>query len=81
MIKGFDIWQPQPRVELPLFDNHMVVAKIAQEIEARFTKSAPKITALMIRNHGPTVWGASLQEAYNRFEILDFVLAYRARQR
>jgi methylthioribulose-1-phosphate dehydratase len=35
----------------------------------------------MIRAHGPTVWGRSLQEAYNRFEILDFLLRYLARPR
>jgi methylthioribulose-1-phosphate dehydratase len=74
MIKGFDLWQQNPKVDLPLFPNHLDVAKIANEIEARFRRSPPAITALMIRDHGPTVWGASLQEAYNRFEILDFLL-------
>jgi len=74
MIKGFDVWQQKPKVDLPLFANHLDVAKIAREIEARFRKSKPAVTALMIHNHGPTVWGRSIQEAYNRFEILDFLL-------
>lgn len=78
MLKGFDIWQQRPRVDLPLFDNHLDVARIAGEIEARFRKSPPAVTALMIRAHGPTVWGDSLQQAYNRFEILDFLLRYLA---
>lgn len=78
MIKGFDIWQPRPKVDLPLFENHLDVAKIAQAIETRFKKTAPGITALMIRAHGPTVWGRSLQEAYNRFEILEYLLRYQA---
>jgi methylthioribulose-1-phosphate dehydratase len=78
MIKGFDIWQQQPKVDLPLFDNHLDVGKIAREIEARFRKAPPPLTALMIRAHGPTVWGDGLQEAYNRFEILDFLLRYAA---
>jgi methylthioribulose-1-phosphate dehydratase len=78
MIKGFDIWQQQPKVDLPLFDNHLDVGRIAGEIEARFRKAPPAITALMIRAHGPTVWGRSLQEAYNRFEILDFLMRYMA---
>jgi methylthioribulose-1-phosphate dehydratase len=80
MIKGFDIWQQNPRVDLPLFDNTLDVTKIAKLLEARFSKSSPAITALMIRGHGPTVWGAGLQEAYNRFEILEFVLQYAARR-
>jgi methylthioribulose-1-phosphate dehydratase len=76
MLKGFDIWQQNPKVDLPLFENHLDVAKIAKEIEARFKKAKPAVTALMIRAHGPTVWGAGLQQAYNRFEILDFLLRY-----
>lgn len=78
MIKGFDIWQPRPKVDLPLFENHLDVAEIAREIEARFQKHRPAVTALMIRAHGPTVWGRSLQEAYNRFEILEYLLRYQA---
>ena len=81
MIKGFDIWKQNPKVDLPLFDNHLEVARIARDIEARFGKSAPAVTALMVRSHGATVWGRSLQEAYNRFEILEFILSYMARSR
>ena len=80
MIKGFDIWQQNPKVDLPLFENHLEVAKIARDIEARFRKTAPAVTAFMIRAHGPTVWGRSLQEAYNRFEILDFLMRYATRR-
>lgn len=80
MIKGFDIWQQSPKVDLALFENHLNVDKIAKEIEVRFKKSEPAVTALMIRGHGPTVWGGSLQEAYNRFEILQFLLTCAARR-
>lgn len=78
MIKGFDIWQQNPKVDLPLFENILDVAKIASDIEKRFRKKVPPLTALMVRAHGPTVWGKSLQEAYNRFEILEFLLRYAA---
>jgi methylthioribulose-1-phosphate dehydratase len=78
MIKGFDIWQQNPKVDLPLFENILDVASIAREIEKRFRKTPPRLTALMIRSHGPTVWGQSVQEAYNRFEILEFLLRYAA---
>jgi len=80
MIKGFDIWQQRPKIDLPLFENTLDVGKIAKAIEARFRKVSPPVSALMIRDHGPTVWGHSLQQAYNRFECLEFlfsVLAYR----
>lgn len=81
MIKGFDIWDQHPKVDLPLFENHLDVAHIARDIEARFTQAPPALTALMVRSHGATVWGASLQEAYNRFEILEFILSYMAKAR
>lgn len=80
MIKGFDIWQQSPKVDLPLFDNTLDVAKLAKTVDQRFRKAKPAVTALMVRGHGPTVWGAGLQEAYNRFEILDFLLEYLARR-
>ena len=57
------------------------VAGIAKEIRKRFAKTPPALTALMVRGHGATVWGRTLQEAYNRFECLEFVLSYMARTR
>ena len=81
MLKGFDIWQQNPKVDLPLFDNLLDVKRIATEIDKRFRKTAPALSALMIRGHGATVWGRSLQEAYNRFECLEFLLSVAARAR
>lgn len=79
MLKAFDIWQDNPSVDLPLFPNHLQVAAIAADIEARFRARPPALTALLIRGHGATVWGESLQQAYNRLEALEFILAYMAR--
>ena len=80
MIKGFDVWEQRPRAELPLFSNHLDVARVARDVRTRFRKSRPKISALLVRDHGPTVWGTSLQQAYNRFEVMDFLLNYLARR-
>ena len=81
MLKGFDLWQQKSKVDLPLFENFLDVAKIAAEIDKRFAKKSPSLSALMVRGHGATVWGAGLQQAYNRFECLEFILSYMARQR
>jgi len=81
MLKGFDIWQQNPKVDLPLFENTLDVAKIAAEIGKRLQKNPPALSALMIRGHGATVWGRSVQETYNRFECLEFVLAVAAHAR
>jgi len=81
MLKGFDIWQQNPKVDLPLFENTLDVVKIAAEIDKRLGKHPPALSAVMIRGHGATVWGRGLQEAYNRFECLEFVLSVAARAR
>ena len=80
MIKGFDVWEQNPRVDLPLFANHLDVGRVARDVMARFRKQAPALSALLVRGHGPTVWGRSVQEAYNRFEVLEFLLSYLARR-
>ena len=79
MLKGFDIWQQNAKVDLPVFDNHLDVERIAKAIEARLRKTQPAMTALMVRAHGPTVWGQSPQQAYDRFECLEFIFRYLAR--
>jgi len=80
MVKGFAVWEHRPRAELALFDNHLDVDRIARAVRTRFTKSRPRVSALLVRDHGPTVWGGGVQEAYNRFEVLDFLLNYLARR-
>lgn len=81
MLKGFDIWQQQPRIALPLFDNFLQVEDIAAAIVQRFSAHPPALSALMIRGHGATVWGKNLQQAYDRVECLEFLLSYVARTR
>ncbi len=79
MLKGVGIWEQNPDAALALFDNLPDVPAIAREIEIRFRETPPAIPALMIRNHGITVWGDSLQQAYNRVEIIEFIMSYLAR--
>jgi len=79
MIKGLGIWQQNPEVNLSLFDNLLDVADISQQIQTRFKHNPPEIPALMIRDHGMTVWGNSMQQAYNRVEIIEFIMSYMAR--
>jgi len=80
MIKGFDIWQQSPEVDLPVFDNILEVPRIAEQMRAFYQKNPSQLTAMMIRDHGITVWGKNLQEAYNRVEILEFLMSYLARR-
>ena len=80
MLKGLGIWQELPEVSLPLFPNYADVSTIADAIRQRFTTTPPALPALMILGHGITVWGESLQEAYNRVEIVEFIMSYLAQR-
>ncbi len=79
MIKGLGVWEAEPNANLELFDNLTQVPDIADLIAARFAANAPRLPALMIRDHGVTVWGTSIQQAYDRLECLEFILSAVAR--
>ncbi len=81
MLKGLGVWDEQPRVALPLFANWLEVERIAAEIERRWRAQPPRVPGLLIRGHGVTVWGENLAQAYNRVEVLEFLLSYLARAR
>ncbi len=76
MLKGLGIWEENPSVEMPLFVNHLEVKKIADEISDRFGESLPKIPALLIRNHGVTVWANSPESAYHYIELVEYIFRY-----
>ncbi len=76
MIKGLGIWEENPICHLPLFDNHLSVPKISQEILDRFSITKPEIPALLIRNHGITVWATSTQNARNSIELIEYIFRY-----
>ncbi|BAZ13832.1 methylthioribulose-1-phosphate dehydratase [Calothrix sp. NIES-4071] len=76
MIKGLGVWEENPNCIMPLFDNHFKVPQIADDIKTRFLAQKPQIPALLIRNHGVTVWANSLETARNYIEITEFVFRY-----
>ncbi len=80
ILKGLGIWEASPQVRLALFDNPLAVSHIARAVERRFRLEPPALPALLIRSHGTTVWGESLQQAYDRLECLEFILAYLAEE-
>lgn len=76
MLKGFGIWEQNPVCGLPLFENHLEVPRIAQEIRDRFQRQPPQLAALLIRDHGVTVWGTSSTEAFHRIELAEYIFRY-----
>jgi methylthioribulose-1-phosphate dehydratase len=76
MLKGLGLWEENPQCMLPLFENHFEVPKIATEIKERFRDHKPQIPALLIRNHGVTVWAPSPTIARNYIEVIEYIFRY-----
>ncbi len=76
MLKGLGIWEENPQVTMPIFANHLEVSRIADEIYTRFQDKIPQVPALLIRDHGVTVWASSLESASNYVEIVEYIFRY-----
>ncbi len=61
------------RVSVPVFDNSQDTAALARIVTARLQRQ-PCPPAYLIRGHGITSWGASLEEAERIFEAMDHLL-------
>ena len=76
MLKGFGIWEESPQVEMPIFENYLQVPRIATEIGDRFSAKPPKMPALLIRDHGVTIWAPSPEAARNYIELVEYIFRY-----
>jgi methylthioribulose-1-phosphate dehydratase len=76
MLKGLGVWEEHPQVVVPIFPNYLQVDQIADEIRQCFTDSPPQIPALLIRDHGVTVWAASQEKARNYIELVEYIYRY-----
>lgn len=81
MLKGLGIWDENPQVTMPLFPNHHQVPQIAEEIRQRFQNSPPQLPALLIRDHGVTVWAPTPATAYNYIEVSEYIFRYMIAER
>ncbi|MBE9128934.1 MULTISPECIES: methylthioribulose 1-phosphate dehydratase [unclassified Coleofasciculus] len=76
MLKGLGIWEENPKVTMPIFANHLEVPRIASDIGSRFKTTLPSMSALLIRNHGVTVWAASPEGTRNYLEVAEYIFRY-----
>lgn len=76
MLKGLGVWDENPHVAMPVFPNHFKVPQIASDICDRFGAASPSVSALLIRNHGVTVWAPSLEGARNYLEVAEYIFRY-----
>jgi len=76
MLKGLGIWEENPKVYMPVFENYLEVPRIAEAIIQRFKNTTPDVPALLIRNHGVTVWASSPEAAENHVELAEYIFRY-----
>ncbi|NJM74053.1 MAG: methylthioribulose 1-phosphate dehydratase [Scytonema sp. RU_4_4] len=76
MLKGLGVWEENPRCAIPIFTNHLQVSCIADEIKEHFTTTPPQLSALLIRDHGVTVWAPSSETARNYIELVEYIFRY-----
>lgn len=76
MLKGLGIFDETPQVSMPVFPNYLQVSRIAADIRDRFQVLLPTVPALLIRNHGVTVWATSLEAARNYVELVEYIFRY-----
>lgn len=81
ILKGLGVWEENPHVAIPIFSNHLEVSQIADEIFTRFKTTMPKVPALLIRDHGVTVWASSLEGASSYLEVAEYIFRYMVASR
>ena len=76
MLKGLGVWEENPRLTMPVFENYLDVPRIAAQIGDRFGTTDARIPALLIRDHGVTVWAPSLTAVRNYIELVEYIFRY-----
>jgi methylthioribose-1-phosphate isomerase len=70
LLKGLGLADPSA-TDLPIFPNWPDVPRIARAVGAHLVARPDAPPALLIADHGVTVWGADLSQARNRLECLE----------
>lgn len=72
MLKGWGLWEEGAQAELPVFENHADVGRIAEAVAAQLSIAA-RVPALVIAGHGLTAWGPTVADAHRHVEITEFL--------
>ncbi|MCF2151136.1 methylthioribulose 1-phosphate dehydratase [Desmonostoc muscorum LEGE 12446] len=76
MLKGLGVYQENPNCVIPIFTNHLQVSQIAADIKEHFAITPAQVPALLIRDHGVTVWAPSPESARNYIELVEYIFRY-----
>lgn len=74
MIKAFGLWEEDAVLTIPIIPNHADIPALAAAFEPYITADKG---AVLIRNHGITVWGKDGFEAKKLLEASEFLFQYQ----
>lgn len=74
LIKAFGLWEEDAVLSIPIIPNHAHIPLLAEEFQKHITADKG---AVLIRNHGITVWGKDGFEAKKLLEACEFLFQYQ----
>ncbi|MCC5893730.1 MULTISPECIES: methylthioribulose 1-phosphate dehydratase [unclassified Exiguobacterium] len=78
IIKALGFWEEDAVVRVPIIDNHADIPTLASAFARHVHSSAG---AVLIRNHGITVWGETPDAAKRYLEAYEFLFSYTLKLR
>ena len=78
IIKALGYWEETARVRIPIIENHADIPMLARAFAPYVTSDAG---AVLIRNHGITVWGETPAAAKRYLEAYEFLFSYSLKLR
>jgi methylthioribulose-1-phosphate dehydratase len=76
IIKALGIWEEDAEIHVPIIKNHAHIPTLAAELAEHINGDAG---AVLIRNHGITVWARDAFEAKKHLEAYEFLFSYRVK--
>lgn len=73
LIKAFGIWDEDGSITVPIVENYADLTKLSKAVADVIN---PDTKAVLIRNHGITVWGKNAFEAKKHLEAFEFLFSY-----
>lgn len=74
LIKAFGMWEEDAILSIPIIPNHAHIPKLTEALTSHLSTDKG---AVLIRNHGITVWGKDGFEAKKLLEACEFLFQYQ----
>ena len=78
LIKAFGLWGQNDQITVPIIENTSDLSLLAQDVMNVITKETK---AVLMKNHGITVWGRNGFEAKKYLEAFEFLFSYELKLR